>query len=218
MWWVVGAVIVAAVVVGVLVQRGRSATEQATVTHPASTVGPHGGVLVGDKNAPVTITEYGDFQCPVCGQLHRLWEPTLEQLIQQGKVKFEFVGLEYLDQGTTESLRSAAAGTCAADAGKFLEYYNALYDQQSPTENSGFLTNGRLQSIGSGAGIADPAFARCVSAGRYDGWVRKNTDAASQRGVTGTPTVLVNNKVISNADAADPGRLNALVSQAGGGQ
>ena len=93
MWWVVGAVIVAAVVVGVLVQRSRSATEQATVTRPASAVGPNGGVLVGDKNAPVTITEFGDFQCPVCGQLHQLWEPTLEQLIQQGKVKFEFVGL-----------------------------------------------------------------------------------------------------------------------------
>ena len=131
MWWVVGAVIVAAVVVGVLVQRSRSETEQATVTRPASAVGPNGGVLVGDKNAPVTITEFGDFQCPVCGQLHQLWEPTLEQLIQQGKVKFEFVGLEYLDQGTTESLRSAAAAVCAADAGKFTDYYNALYNQQS---------------------------------------------------------------------------------------
>ena len=218
MWWVVGAVIVAAVVVGVLVQRSRSATEQATVTHPVSTVGTHGGVLVGDTNAPVTITEYGDFQCPVCGELHRQWEPTLEQLIQQGKVKFEFVGLEYLDRGTTESLRAAAAATCAADAGKFLEYYNALYDQQSPTENSGFLTNERLQSIGSSVGITDPAFTSCVNSGRYDGWVRKNTDAASQRGVTGTPTVLLNNKVISNADAADPSRLTALVAQVGGGQ
>ena len=218
MWWVLGGVLVVALVGGFFFNRRSSPAENATVTHPASAVGPHGGVLVGETNAPVTITEYGDFQCPVCGELHRRWEPTLEQLIQQGKVKFEFVGLAYLDRGTTESLRSAAAATCAADTGKFLEYYNALYDQQSPTENSGFLTNARLQSIGSGAGITDPAFAGCVSAGRYDGWVRKNTDAASQRGVTGTPTVLVNNKVISNADAADPGRLTALVAQAGGGQ
>ena len=157
MWWVVGAVIVAAVVVGVLVQRSRSATEHATVTHPTSAVGAHGGVLVGDANAPVTITEYGDFQCPVCGELHQLWEPTLEQLIQQGKVKFEFVGLEYLDRGTTESLRSAAGAVCAADAGKFLDYYNALYNGQSRTENSGFLTNEQLLSFGSSVGITDPA-------------------------------------------------------------
>jgi protein-disulfide isomerase len=218
MWWVVGAVIVAAVVVGVLVQRSRSASEHATVTHPTGAVGPHGGVLVGDTHAPVTITEYGDFQCPVCGELHQLWEPTLEQLIQQGKVKFEFVGLEYLDRGTTESLRSAAAAVCAADAGKFLDYYNALYNGQARTENSGFLTNEQLLSFGSSVGITDPAFARCVSSGRFTGWVTKNTDAASQRGVTGTPTVLVNGKVINNADAADPGRLTALVGQAGGGQ
>jgi protein-disulfide isomerase len=214
MWWVLGAVIVAAVVVGVLVQRSRSETEQAKVTRPASAVGPNGGTLVGDANAPVTITEYGDFQCPVCGELHQLWEPTLEQLIQQGKVKFEFVGLEFLDQGTTESLRSAAAAVCAADAGKFIDYYNALYNQQSRTENSGFLTNDRLQRFGSEVGITDAAFARCVSSGRFTGWVTKNTDTTSQKGITSTPSVLVNGKTISNSVAADPERLTALVDQA----
>jgi len=202
-----------AVVSGFLWNRSQSDTEQATVTRPASAVGPNGGALVGDANAPVTITEFGDFQCPVCGELHQLWEPTLEQLIQQGKVKFEFVGLEFLDQGTTESLRSAAAAVCAADAGKFTEYYNALYNQQSRTENSGFLTNDRLQRFGSEVGITDPAFARCVSSGRFSGWVTKNTDTTSQKGITTTPTVLVNGKTISNSVAADPERLTALVDQ-----
>ncbi len=131
MWWVLGGVVIAAVVIGVVVQQSRSSTEHAKAVKPASAVGPNGGVLVGDANAPVTITEYGDFQCPACAELHQLWEPTLEQLIQQGNVKFEFVGLEYLDRGTTESLRSAAAATCAADADKFLDYYNALYNGQS---------------------------------------------------------------------------------------
>jgi protein-disulfide isomerase len=216
MWWLLGALIVVAVVVGVLVQRSRSETEQATVTRPVSAIGPNGGVLVGDANAPVTITEYGDFQCPVCAQLHRLWEPTLEQLVQQGKVKFEFVGLEYLDQGGTESLRSAAAAVCAADADKFVDYYNALYTGQARTENSGFLTDARLLNFGRSVGITDPAFARCVSSRKYTGWVTKNTDAASQRGVTGTPTVLVNDKVISNSVAADPARLTDAVNQAAG--
>jgi protein-disulfide isomerase len=214
MWWVVGAVIVAAVVVGVLVQRSRSATEQAKVTRPASAVGPNGGVLVGDKNAPVTITEFGDFQCPVCARLHDAWGSTLEQLIQQRKVKFEFVGLEFLDQGTTESLRSAAAAVCAADAGKFIDYYNALYNGQSRTENSGFLTNEQLQEFGDSVGITDPAFTHCVSSGRFTGSVTKTTDTTSQKGITGTPTVLVNGKTISNSVAADPERLTALVDQA----
>jgi protein-disulfide isomerase len=216
MWWVVGAVIVAAVVVGVLVQRSRSATEQATVTRPASAVGPNGGVLVGDKNAPVTITEYGDFQCPVCARLHEAWGPTLEQLIQSGKVKFEFVGLAYLDQGTTESLRSAAAATCAADADQFLAYHDVLYRRQSPMENSGFLTDEQLRSFARQAGFNDSAFTRCVDSGRYEGWVRENTDAASRRGVRGTPTVLIDGEVVGNADAADPSRLTALVDQAAG--
>jgi protein-disulfide isomerase len=218
MWWVLGAVIVVAVLVGVLVQRSRSESEQATVTRPTSAVGPNGGVLVGDANAPVTITEYGDFQCPVCARLHQAWGPTLDQLIQSGQVKFEFVGLAYLDQGTTESLRSAAAATCAGDAGQFLPYHDTLYNQQSPTENSGFLTNQRLVAFGRDAGITDNTFTRCVDSGRFEGWVRKNTDAASSSGVRGTPTVLIDGKVVDNADAADPSRLTALVAQAGGGR
>jgi protein-disulfide isomerase len=216
MWWVLGGVVVAAVVIGVLVQQSRSSTEHAKVVRPVSAVGPNGGVLVGDANAPVTITEFGDFQCPVCRELHQLWQPTLEQLIQQGKVKFEFVGLEYLDQGTTESLRSAAAGVCAADANKFIDYYNALYDGQSSTENSGFLTDDQLLTFGQSAGIGDPGFAQCVKSGKYKGWVTKNTDAASQRGVTGTPTVLLNGKVLSNSVAADPQSLTNAVNQAAG--
>jgi protein-disulfide isomerase len=213
-WWVLIAVVVVAALVGVLVQRSRSGTEQATVTKPASAVGPSGGTLVGQANATVTITEYGDFQCPVCARLYDLWSPTIDQLVQQGRVRFEFVALAYLDQGTTESARSAAASVCAADAGKFLEYENVLYTKQSQSENSGYLTQQRLLQFGADAGITDPALAKCVRAGRYDGWVRTNTDAASQRGVTGTPTVFVNGRQISNAVAADPAQLTALVDQA----
>lgn len=216
MWWVAGGVIVAAVVIGVLVQHSRSSTENAKVVNPVSAVGPNGGVLVGDQNAPATITEFGDFQCPVCRELQQLWGPTVEQLVQQGKVKFEFVGLEFLDQGTTESLRSAAAGVCAADANKFLDFYNALYDGQASGENSGFLTNDQLVKFGTSVGITDPAFARCVRSGKYTGWVTKNTDATSQRGVTSTPTVLLNGKQISNSVASDPQSLTNAVNQAAG--
>jgi protein-disulfide isomerase len=98
--------------------------------------------------------------------------------------------------------------------GEFIEYYNALYNGQSRTENSGFLANEQLQKFGDSVGITDPAFTRCVSSGRFSGWVTKNTDTTSQKGITGTPTVLVNGKTISNSVAADPERLTALVDQA----
>jgi len=147
-WWVLGGVLVVAFLAGFFWNRGQSETEQATVHRPTSTAGRNGGAIVGDANAPVTITEYGDFQCPVCAALHQAWGPTLDQLIQQGKVKFEFVGLGYLDGDGTESTRSAAAALCAADAGKFVEYYDVLYNQQSPVERSGFLTTTSCSSSG----------------------------------------------------------------------
>ncbi len=215
-WWVLGGVLVVAFLAGFLWNRGQSETEQATVHRPTSTAGRNGGAIVGDANAPVTITEYGDFQCPVCAALHQAWGPTLDQLIQQGKVKFEFVGLGYLDGDGSESTRSAAAALCAADAGKFVEYYDVLYNQQSPVERSGFLTTDQLLKFGADVGITDPTFTKCVRDGRYDGWVRRTSDVASRKGVTGTPTVFVNGRQVNNAVVADPSRLTALVNQAAG--
>ena len=192
MWWVLGGVLVVAVVAGFLFNRSSSTAENAKVVKPASAVGPNGGVLVGDPSAPVTITEFGDFQCPVCRELQQLWEPTLAQLIQQGKVKFEFVGLQFLD------------------------FYNALYDGQSREENSGFLTNDQLLKFGRSVGLTDSTFTNCVKSGRYTGLIAKNTDATTGRGITTTPTVLLNGKQISNSVAADPQRLTDAVNQAGG--
>ena len=86
----------------------------------------------------------------------------------------------------------------------------------SRSENSGFLTDDQLLAFGQSAGVGDSGFTQCVRSGKYNGWVTKNTDAASQRGVTGTPTVLLNGKVISNSGASDPQSLTDAVNQAAG--
>jgi protein-disulfide isomerase len=72
--------LVVAVVAGIAFQSARSHT-QAPQAAPAHALGPNGGELLGRASAPVLVEEYGDFQCPVCGQWERSVYPTVRQLV-----------------------------------------------------------------------------------------------------------------------------------------
>ena len=228
-WAVVLVVVVVAGIVGVALQASRSKTENTKVVVPTATMGPNGSVIVGQPSAKVLLEEYGDFQCPICKLFHDSLEPTVQALINNGTIRFAFHPLNVIDShspGSTESLRAASASLCANDAGQFWNYYNLLYNHQSPTENSGYLTDNRLIAFGRQAGITGTAFnvfQRCVTTHTYEGYVLKYVDQASKppTNVTGTPTIFLNGKQINNASLAnaagtafDPQKLITAVQQA----
>jgi protein-disulfide isomerase len=226
-WVLVGVVVVAAGVVGVALQASRSKTENTKVVVPKAAMGPSGSVAIGSKSAKVLLEEYGDFQCPVCKEFYDAMNPTIQQLVTNGTVRFAFHPLNIIDAhspGSTESVRAASASICANDAGKFDNYYNLLYENQAAQENSGFLTDSRLVAFGSQAGITGNAlstFTKCVNAHTYEGYVLKYADIASKapRSVSATPTIFLNGKEVSSSDLVsgsnfDPQKLQALVQQA----
>ncbi|GIJ52078.1 hypothetical protein Val02_89640 [Virgisporangium aliadipatigenens] len=153
------------------------------------------GVTVG--TGPVKIDVYLDFICPACKAFEERAEGTLAQLVSAGKVTVKYHPLGFLDgQSTTKySSRSAAASGCAADAGKFVEYAGVLYDRQ-PAEGGPGLTDDVLIELAQQAGIDTGPFKTCVNDGRYRGWVDGITELGARAGVTGTPTVLVNNRKV----------------------
>jgi protein-disulfide isomerase len=83
------AVLIVAVVAGVVVQSGRSPSG-ATVVKPAHALGPNGGEQRGSASAPVLVEEYGDFQCPHCADFQRTVGPTVDKLVDSGKIRFVF--------------------------------------------------------------------------------------------------------------------------------
>jgi len=174
------------------------------------------------------MEEYGDFQCPVCKMFHDQMNTTIQQLVSSGAIRFAFHPLNVIDShspGSTESLRAASASLCANDAGQFLNYYNLLYANQHG-ENSGFLTDNQLVKFGQEAGIAGRAFntfASCVQTNKYEGYVLKYVNIATQppTNVSGTPTIFLNGAQVqlpSLANAAgtalDPQKLITAVQQA----
>jgi protein-disulfide isomerase len=194
--WVWGPIgfLVIAVVAGIAIQSARS-HNQAPQATPAHAVGPNGGEVLGSPSAPVLVEEYGDFQCPSCAHWERTVGPTVRRLVDQGRIRFEYHPIAFIGP---ESLAAANAAVCAGDQGKFWAYHDLLFAQQAP-ENSGALTTDRLLQFGRQVGLSNQQFQQCVRDGTYDNWIRQATDQASQRGVTGTPTVFLNGHQVDTA-------------------
>jgi protein-disulfide isomerase len=162
-----------------------------------------GGVKVG--TGPVTVDVYLDFMCPHCKDFEDDAAATLDTLVSSNSATVVYHPLAFLDRYSTTkySTRSAAAAGCAADAGKFVEYAKVLYANQPP-ENSAGLDDAKLIELAGTAGIDTGTFGRCVRDGTHTSWVGGVTEAATKRGVTGTPTVLVNGKDVDpTPDAID---------------
>jgi protein-disulfide isomerase len=180
---------VVAVVAGIAYQSARSNSHTAQAV-PAHALGPDGGELLGRSSAPVLVEEYGDFQCPVCGEWERTVYPTVRQLVDQGRIRFEYHPIAFIGP---ESVAAANAAEAAGDEGRFWAYHDLLFADQAP-ENSGALTADRLVGLGRQVGLTSRQFQQRVRGGTYDDWVRQATGQASQRGVNATPTVFVNGR------------------------
>jgi protein-disulfide isomerase len=160
------------------------------------------GVAVGDPDAPVTIDLYLDFQCPACAQYERQAGATIDELVASGRARVVYHPVAYLNRfsSTDYSSRSSAAAGCAADAGVLPRFAQLLFAHQPPEGGAG-LPDDQLVALGAQAG-AGPDFAACVQEGRYAGWSRSVTDAASRAGITATPTVLVDGREVERTAEA----------------
>jgi protein-disulfide isomerase len=188
------------------------------VVTPKHQLGPNDSEIEGASDAPVLIQEYADFQCPSCKRFHDIFGSTVDDLVQQGKVRYAYTYFPFIGE---ESVRAAAAAVCAGDEDKFFPYQDLLYTNQS-SENSGFLTTDRLVDFGRQAGITGKAFDRfeeCVRSNRYEGFVRQSAENASKRGVNSTPTLFVtgpngNTAEMSPEQLANPQAFQQAVSDA----
>jgi len=159
---------------------------------------PYATPTKGDPQAPVTIVEYGDFQCPSCGAFFRTVEPELvRQYVDTGKAKLQFKHFPWIG---SESRRAAEAASCAFAQGRFWEYHDALYQSQRG-ENTGGFSDQNLKAVASGLGLDPAAFASCFDGGAYRAAVEADRQEVSRLGLTGTPTFLINGQRVVGAQS-----------------
>ncbi|MDQ7904711.1 thioredoxin domain-containing protein [Phytohabitans sp. ZYX-F-186] len=190
--WASVAAVAVLVVAGLIGWGVVASQDSGEFTAPAGAVEDGTGIKVG--SGPVQIDIYEDFICPACGQFEQQTGAAIDQLVADGKAAVVYHPLAFLDRYSTTdySTRASAASGAAAEGGKFREYAKALFAQQ-PAEGSAGLSDDKLIEIGRSVGLGD-AFAQAVRDGKYKPWTAHVTDAASEDGVNGTPTVRVGGK------------------------
>jgi protein-disulfide isomerase len=207
-----GAVAVAIVVavILILVNRDDGNSSFPAVVSAASTNAniPFDGTTLGDPNAPVTVVEYGDYQCPGCAQFAANDQQKLiDDYVATGKVKFEFHAFPFLDRklslnadgtvsssGDGESIRAAEASLCAVDQNAFWPYHDTMYTNHNG-ENEGAYSESRLLDMAAVIGLDRDAFASCLDAGTHKADVETLYAESNQAGVQQTPSFAINGKV-----------------------
>lgn len=144
----------------------------------------------GNANAPVTIIEFSEFQCPFCGRFARDTLPQIKtNYIDTGKVKFIY--RDFLVHSTSQKAQEAAE--CAEEQGKFWEMHDLLY------QNQGALDVDSLKGYASQLGLNTATFNSCLDSGKHANEVNKDTTDGRTAGVRGTPTFFINGEKLVGA-------------------
>lgn len=146
----------------------------------------------GDPNAPVTIVEFGDFNCGYCGRWARETFPQIdEKYIQTGKVRMAYVHFPILG---ADSMTAAEGTECAAKQDRFWDYHNVLYAHQG----IGF-TPANLTSLAGDLGLNTEAFGSCLANFTDRASIEDDIRLSQVMGVRGTPAFLVNGIPLAGA-------------------
>lgn len=149
------------------------------------------GVTLGDENAPVTIVEFGDYQCPGCGSFASSVKPQIElQLVDQGRAKFVFYDFP-LVQIHPHAFLAARAARCAGEQDRYWDYHDILFRMQ-PRWSGQANAIGAFMDYAASVELDEGAFEDCLQSDRYADVVTANMELGAQLGVSGTPTVMVN--------------------------
>lgn len=144
--------------------------------------------VLGDPNAPVTVFEYGDLQCPICRTFASQEVPQLiEGPVKQGQAKLDFQNWTIIGP---DSKPAAEAALAAAEQDKMWDFILAFYNQQQ-AENSGYVTDEFLTSIATDAGLDVEQWNTDRQKPAYAAQLKQIDAKAAALGFTGTPSVTV---------------------------
>ena len=149
----------------------------------------NGSPILGSESAPITIVEFGDYQCEACyAWFHNTRDTLIDNYIETGKAKLIFVDLPFLGR---DSPTSAQASYCAEDQGQYWEYHTMLYTFQDGHPDSGWADRDRLNSFAFSLDMNIDEFNECMDSSKYKNRVKANYDEAVKNGVQSTPTFII---------------------------
>jgi len=147
---------------------------------------------IGSKDAPVTIVEFTDFQCPYCEKT----QGTLSDLMTKYGDKIRIVHMDFPLPFHSHALDAAKAARCANEQGKFWPYRNALFANQSK------LAPADLKATAKTLGLNTTDFDTCFDSAKYDNQIKADQAAGEKVGVDGTPAFFIDGRPLTGAQPA----------------
>jgi protein-disulfide isomerase len=165
---------------------------------PAANADEQPGIL-GSADAPVTIVEYSDYQCPYCRRHVMQTMPQIQKAyIDTGKIRYIFKDFP-LDFHPNAS-KAAEAARCAGAQGAFWAMHDRLFDSQgewSPLEQSSALDT--FVSYAQDMELDTSAFRTCLETGQFAAQIARDVQEGRQAGVEGTPSFLIDAQLVPGA-------------------
>ena len=185
---VILAVIVITIIAGVAASLSASPSETVNLdvgrTHGTISTAM-GSPILGDPSAPITIVEFGDYQCHQCYNWFHNTKPAIfQEYIETGKVNLVFVDLAFLGR---DSPKAAQATYCAEDQEMYWEYHDTLYTSQESKIDSGWANTERLKAFAFNMELDMELFDSCLDSEKYSKRIQYNIQQARDHGVRGTP-------------------------------
>ncbi|MSS85920.1 MAG: protein-disulfide isomerase [Thaumarchaeota archaeon] len=144
-----------------------------------------GSPILGDPLAPITIVEFGDYQCHQCyNWFHNTKPMIMRDYIETGKANLVFVDFAFLGK---DSAKAAQATYCANDQNMYWEYHDSLYTLQESKIDNGWASSERLKAFAFNLNLDMKLFDECLDSEKYSKRVQYNSQQARDNGVKGTP-------------------------------
>jgi len=195
---VVGAALIVSAGLLLLSNTGETALAESDIVQPDFEQPPLvDGSAAGDPEAPVVIVDYSDFGCSHCGDFAlSTGKQLMAEYVASGEVYFEYKSVGGL-LGSSATAQAAEAAYCAGDQEAFFPFHDLIYANQATLfvdRNADISAS--LVTFAELLGLDTGEFSSCLESGKYQSRVAQDEADARAAGVTGTPSFLVNGKLL----------------------
>ena len=163
----------------------------------------NGSPILGDPNAPITLVEFGDYQCHYCNVFFEsIEDDIIKNYVETGKVKMIFKDYNIIGP---DSVKASQGAHCANDQGLFWEYHDILYSNWTG-ENNGWASGTNLANFAQEVGLDTNEWSECMIQQKHSQTILNSNDDAKALELTGTPAFFVinSNGEVSKLFGAQP--------------
>jgi protein-disulfide isomerase len=203
--------VVFAFAVGILVGYvawGRGVTTQQVAAAPAQSASPEanpsytrydiptdGFPSLGPEDAPITLVEFSDYQCPYCKRWNdEVYQPLLAAYPGQIRVVYRHFPLTSIHP---DAMSAAIASMCAEDQGSFWQFHDKLFSDEYGLGRDAYI------NYATDLGLDATAFKTCLDSGKFDDFIQQDMDFSINLGIRSTPTFFINGLAVVGAQPLD---------------